>query len=300
MNVKKVIAVAAVTLLMSGAAQQASADTIPIIWGNQAGPGNLISWDKTTGTTLNNFSTSYGNGRGIVQVGNILYTTVAGSNNVYETDATTGAPLGIAFSIAGASGLQAISFDGTNFWVGDYSGTNNAYLYSPTGTLLRTLSLSQAQGYYDGLEYFDGKLIANTFDGGFTGSNGYSIYDATTGTLLTSDFIVTGNAPVGHQNGTGIAYDGTNFYISDIFNNDLTIWSGTTGSYLGLLAVSGSPQNEDLSVDFAARTDTCGGVGQPPCDTGGGTQVPEPGSLPLFAAGILGLAALSRRRRAGG
>lgn len=276
MNIIRNIAFAAVTLLMSGAAQPASADTIPIVWGNQAGPGNLISWDKATGATLNNFSPNYGNGRGIVQVGNTLYTTTAGSNNIYETDATTGAPLGVAFSIAGASGLQAISFDGTNFWVGDYSGTNNAYLYSPTGTLIRTLALSESQGYYDGLEYFDGKLIANTFDGGFTGSNGYSIYDATTGALLTKDFIVTGNAPSGHQNGTGIAYDGTNFYVADIFNNDLTIWSGTNGSYLGLLAVAGSPENEDLSVDFAARADTCGGVGQPPCDTGGGTHTNAP------------------------
>ena len=292
MRVMRGFVVAAVALLTSGTAHLANADPIPIIWGNQAGPGNLISWDKSSGATINNFTPGYGNGRGIVQVGNILYTTVADSNNVFKTDATTGAPLGVAFSVAGASGLQAISYDGTNFWVGDYSGTNNAYLYSPTGSLLRTLSLSQSEGFYDGLEYFDGKLIANTFDGGFTGSNGYSVYDATTGALITSDFIVTGNAPAGHQNGTGIAYDGTNFYISDIFNNDLTIWSGTTGAYIGFLAVAGSPENEDLSVDFAERSDTCGGVGQPPC-----VGVPEPASVILFTTGIVGLVGLSRRRQ---
>lgn len=284
----------AIAALISTAANAAP---IPVIWGNQAGPGNLVEWDRTTGATLNNFNESYGNGRGIVQVGNILYTTVANSNNIFKTDATTGAPLGVAFSVAGASGLQAISYDGTNFWVGDYSGTNHAYLYSPTGTLLNTLTLANSQGFYDGLEYFNGKLIANRFDGGFTGSNGYSVYDATTGALLTTDFIVTGNAPVGHQNGTGIAFDGTNFYVADIFHNDITIWSGLTGAYLGLINVLGSSANEDLTTDFAARVDTCGGPNQPPCT--GDTGVPEPLTLSLFSAGVLGAAILRRRKRAG-
>lgn len=288
--------VSAIAAIVSTAA---SAAPIPVIWGNNAGPGNLTEWDRATGATLNNFPESYGNGRGIVQVGNILYTTVADTNKIFKTDATTGAPLGVAFSVAGASGLQAISYDGTNFWVGDYSGTNHAYLYSPAGTLLNTVSLVNSVGFYDGLEYFNGKLIANRFDGGFTGSNGYSVYDAATGALLTTDFIVTGNAPAGHRNGTGIAFDGTNFYIADIFNNDITIWDGLTGAYLGLINTLGSSANEDLTTDFAARLDTCGGPGQPPCTGGDPTGIPEPLTLSLFSAGLLGAALVRRRKIAG-
>ena len=257
-----------------------------VVWGNSAG-SDLSSFDKITGAQLSQYFPAEGNGRGVVQVGNVLYTTVANSNNVYTKNATTGAPTGVAFSVAGASGLQAIAYDGTNFWVGDYSGTNNAYLYTPTGTLIRTVSLSNSQGFYDGLEFFNGKLIANNFDGGFSGSNPYSVYDAVTGALLQANFIVTGNAPVGHRNGTGIAYDGTNFYISDIFNNDLTIWDGTTGAYIGFVTLQGSHGAiEDLSVDYAARVDT----------GGGGTPVPEPLTLSLFGVGVAG--ALAMRRKA--
>jgi hypothetical protein len=280
-----VAALGAVTIWGASSANAAS-----ILWANSAG-SDLSEFDAA-GNQLHQFFPSEGNGRGVVQVGNVLYTTVANSNNVYTKNATTGATTGTAFSIAGSSGLQAIAYDGTNFWVGDYSGTNKAYLYTPTGTLLKTVTLINSTGFYDGLEYFNGKLIANQFDGGFTGPQHYSVYD-TDGNLLTANFIDT----TGHGNGTGIAFDGTDFFVSDIFNNDISVWDGVTGAFIRSITLQGSHSSiEDLSVDYAGRGDTCGGPGQPPCDNGGGGTVPEPMSIGLLGAGLAALG-IARRKR---
>jgi len=65
-----------------------------------------------------------------------------------------------------------------------------------------------------------GDLISNEYDGGDGGANSYDVYSLT-GTLLTSSFI-TGNNTSGN---TGIAYDGTDYYISNIFANTLSVYT---------------------------------------------------------------------------
>ena len=263
----------------------ASSASALLLYENSAGQGDMASFDPVTGALVKAFTQDKGNGRGVVTVGDTLYYTVAGSGSIFKRTISTNVDLGVAFSVPGSSGLQAISYDGTNFWVGDYTGTTKAYLVSPTGVLLRTITLASGvsgiEGFYDGLEYFNGKLIANRYDGGFgrAGGNQYSIYDLN-GNLLTANFIDTN----GHGNGTGIAYDGVNFYVSDIFNNRATIWNGLTGAFIGAVTFAGSHNAiEDLSFDFAARSDTGG--------------VPEPTDLALFAIGLVGLAAGLRRSK---
>ena len=112
-----------------------AAATASVIWTNEAGSNRIQARDSISGAVIKSFTPGKGNGRGIVVVGNVIYYTVATDNNVYKLDATTGADLGVAFSIAGTTGLSAISFDGTNLWIADYSGSNKAYLVSVTGTL---------------------------------------------------------------------------------------------------------------------------------------------------------------------
>jgi hypothetical protein len=116
------------------------------LYGNSAGSNRVDVINPATGALIRSCSPAKGNGRGIVVVGNVAYHTVASSNNVYSFDINTCADLGIAFSVTGASGLSTIAYDGTNFWIGDYSGTNKAYHYSPTGTLLQTITLANCGG----------------------------------------------------------------------------------------------------------------------------------------------------------
>jgi hypothetical protein len=267
-----------------------------VIWENSAG-SDMGAFNPANGAQVRTLTQDKGNGRGIVVVNDTVYYTVADSGNVYKRSASTDADLGIAFSVPGASGLQAITFDGTDFWVGDYSGTTQAYKVSAAGTLLATITLdptvTHIEGYYDGLEYFNGKLIANRYDGGYAlpGGNQYSIYNLD-GSLFQANFIDTN----GHGNGTGIAFDGTNFYVADIFHNQLSVWDGTTGAFIDNIVLQGSHTAiEDLSVDFAGRPDTCGQPGQPPCDGGGG-HVPEPASQALFGIGCAGLAIMRSKR----
>lgn len=216
-------------------------------------------------------------------MGNTLYYTAANNNAVYSYDLSTHVDHGPLFTVAGSSGLSTIAYDGTNFWIGDYSGTNHAYLYTPTGTLLRTISLSGCTGYCDGLEYFvvggQGRLISNQADGS---RDNYDVYDVF-GNLITADFIDT----TGNTNGTtGIAFDGTYFYTSNIFQSSLNIWDAN-GAYVSTLQLTGAPAGfpfliEDLSADYSQVL--------PP------SVVPEPGTFALVSTSLLGFAGAVRRR----
>lgn len=277
---KKILILACLSIV---AGSYALADNF--IYGNNASGGApyVFQIDKTTGAVTNTYTGLSGdNGRGVVVVGNTMYYTDAGDNHVYSYNLSTKTNNGIAFSVAGSTALSTIAYDGTNFWIGDYSGTNHAYLYTPTGTLLKTVSLSKCTGHCDGLEYFvmnnTGYLISNEADGSV---DNYDLYD-TNGNLVTADYI---NAAAKGMGTTGIAFDGTDFFTSNIFNGSLDEWT-EAGAFVKTITLSGNGNNgfliEDLSADYSQV------LGPPP--------VPEPSTLLLVGSSMLGLAGVVRRR----
>ena len=217
-----------------------------------------------------------------------MYTTNADSNSVYAYNLMTNTNLGVQFTVAGASALSTMAFDGTNFWIGDYSGASpgKAYLYTPTGTLLKTITLSQCGGDCDGLEYIQaggGELVENRGDA----VGPYDLYN-TNGTLLKSDFIDP-TAACGDESSTGIAFDGTDFFTSCIFESKLGEYSAS-GTFIKDITIgSGGTSGdgtlvEDLSANYSAVL---------------GPTTPEPGSASLLgiALGSVGLGMLRRRKR---
>ena len=272
---------------MAGATAQALT-----LYADSAGSNRIDLIDPNTGTLIRSCSPAKGNGRGMVVVSNVAYFTVAASNNVYQIDINTCADLGIAFSVAGATGLSTIAYDGTNFWIGDYSGTNKAYYYTPTGTLLKTITLSMCSSFCDGLEYFNGKLISNRGD---NINAPYDVYD-TNGTLLQAAFITP------TTQGTGIAFDGTNFFISNPNNGTVNVFDGTTGAFIKTLTLNGGTGFliEDLSFDYQQVLPTPTPSGPTPTPT---TSIP-PAVVPtltfpmlaLLGAALVGAALLLMRR----
>jgi glutamine cyclotransferase len=263
------------------------------LYANNAG-GHDYVWqlDLTTGAISNQFDIGINaNGRGVVDVNSTLYITTASSGTVYSYNIATKS-LSTAFTVAGASGLSSITFDGTDFWIGDYSGSNRAYLYSPSGSLLKTITLANCAGYCDGLTYLPangGEIVSNRADG-YDRDSIYDIY-STSGTLTKSSLIDTaGLSTKGCPHTTGIAWDGADFFVSCLDDPTPTLAeydsSGAFVSIMPLKNPSGfdnggfGPAMEGLSANFAVTLPT---------------STPEPGTTALIGVGLAAVSLFGSR-----
>lgn len=256
------------------------------LWGNNASYSDVVEqFDPVTGAVLNQFSLpaldGSGNGRGVVIVGNTGYYTQANSGKIGKFDATTGAYTG--FIQTSLTSFASITFDGTDFWVGDYAGGNQAYRIDMSGNVVKTINLVNNGGYADGLTYFvqggQGRLISNRGD---AAGGEYDVYD-TNGNLLYSA-LLNDTSP---GNGTGVAFNGTDFYVSNIYSNSVNIYDAS-GNFINTLTL-GSPLPstgtgerliEGMSFNYQAVL-----------------GVPEPATWAVMGMGFLLLGATARGAR---
>ena len=142
------------------------------------------------------------------------------------------------------------------------------------------------------------------FDDGGTAS-GFFEYDTSTGAIITNDSIVTTPGSVLD----GVSYDagipggvfsidvGSTIYFLDFLNS--------IEDQLGLSALISLSNVHERAIDFPAPgvAIVLGeryGTGQLVTDDLTVSEVPIPAALPLFIAGLAGLAAVRRRRRSCG
>ena len=296
---------------------QANAD--PIIWGTSAGDaaGGGFVWldafdmdpaigvpNRVAAIKAPTPGIDFPNGRGIAVVGDLIYYSRAYNVNfpdggqIYVWNLATnsfqgtidldsppdGVPLG---------GIGTLTWDGSALWVSPYDGPGpdhrDFYRYSTTGQLLSSIPDffddgsppgTDGKNSADGVEIVGNHIIANRGDH----TTPYDVYDFS-GNLVQSAFIDPAAFGLTSDT-TGIAFDGTSYWLSDIFS---AVQQGygqlfqfdASGNYVRTVRLSPDLQPDFTGHDFEDLSFT-------------GIPVPEPIALALAAVGC-GLLAAWRR-----
>lgn len=277
-----------------------------IVWGNSASNGNVnleafsIADDGTV-TLLQQFLVPNliarnDNGRGVALLGDTIYYTTAGSGNIYVTNATTHADLGVLVS-TGFAGIANVATDGVFIYANNYQdGSGVVNKYDTSGNLVGTVTVAPGTFGRDGFEVQNNPFLdsGNTT---FISNRGdltspYDVYKAD-GTLLVSGFIDPSAKGFGNSQ-TGIAFDGTSYFVSMILQNALLQYDAQ-GNFVRQIDLSKIPNpfTGRLLEDLSALGNT---VTNPPESTTTGSA-PEPASLALLVIGGAAWARARQRKR---
>lgn len=274
-------------LMLCSLAGSAMAGTL--VWGNNATFGNvtLEAFDMATGAVVQQFLAPnpiavQDNGRGIAVAGNTIYYTTANSGNIYVTNAITHADLGILVN-TGLTGIASIAFDGTDLYVIPYNNGTGVFKYTTGGVLIGNLLPGFGGNSQDGFEIANNNIIMNRGDA----IGPYDKYDLA-GNLIQANFITPTFAP------TGITFDGTNFFVSDIFNNAIATYD-INGAFISHTTL-GLPLPPTSSGRLIEDLSALGNVPDNPPPN----AVPEPGTILLMGVGIAGAVFLRRRTKNAG
>jgi hypothetical protein len=217
---------------------------------------------------------------------------------------TAGAFLG-NFGQTGATG-SALDGAGHVWTVAPAFGNNNIERYDAAGTLLNVFTAAVNGNWIEDMAYgTSNDLWASTFEG-----NVFNI-DATTGAVLSS-FAVAGSTF------TGVAFDGTNLWVTDGLSGGTSIHQYSTAGVL-LSTIDTGFTNGGLGYDRSDNTlwggdfgtvrqyDLSGTLlssfvagsafhdGLEIGDVGGSAPVPEPVTLLLLGLGLAGLGFARKR-----
>jgi len=243
-----------------------------VVYGIQAETGNILTIDPGTGAVLNSYATpqaiaaddGFAGLSYAAPLGQLLYFNQNVSTTLFRLNPTTGA-------IEGSAGGDTFANSGLSYQ--QIGGTDFLY-YAHLNT-----DVHRQTGFGGGASFFFGPGAPT----GGLGGDGYGREFGIFGGLIreyninTGAFIGAGFATP--ADGRGLAFDGTNLYVSTTGGSLLTL-DANTGSILNSVTVAGG-----ALIEIGASEGTVNNV------------VPEPGSMALLGFGAASLVGYAWRRR---